>query len=164
VALDDARIEDIRKRFQSLSSASVTLNHASASLSMAISQLDAALKKLNLGLTVWTIYHDHGLEPPYYDVEELGYAKVAGTWGLAVRRRAGSEEEGVEETVTGPTLLNDAAREVRLIAADYIPNLIDALLISAASMANSISTTAVKVHALAAAFGAVPTIGAGGAK
>jgi hypothetical protein len=130
MASSDSKIEKIQTHFKALSSLAPTLNTASDELTKAVTVLDESFKKLNIGLTAWVTFRSRAVHPSLtdeaYDHDQIGYGKVEGKWGIALRHVWGnyaSEEFGGE----GPWLFNDAPRELRLLGVDKIPELIEAL-------------------------------------
>jgi prefoldin subunit 5 len=124
---NDSKIEKIQLHFQALTSLASALNVASDELSKNVSILDEALKKLNIGLTTWVTFRSQAVEENEYSDDQIGYCKVEGKWGIALRHiwgDYGRDEYGGE---TGPWLFNDAPREFRIAAADKIPEVIEAL-------------------------------------
>jgi len=122
----DSKTEKIQTHFQALSSVAPTLNAASDELTRAVTTLDEALKKLNIGVTAWVSFRSRGVANDEYDDDQIGYGKVDGKWGIALRTIWGDltlENFGGD----GPWLFNDAPRELRLLAVDKIPELIEAL-------------------------------------
>src|ERR1700677_2372080 len=150
MSLIDPLLIDASKNFSNLSKATSILNKASGELASAISQLDEMLQNLNIGLTAWLAFRSHECESPEYDEEQLGYSKVSGKWGLAIRHIYGDPGEGREE-VTGPWLFNDASRELRLLAVDKIPDLLELLAKVAAKTAEKVEEKARHVRVVTSA-------------
>ena len=77
--------QNVKFPFDKLSSTADTLNAASHRLNEAIDRLNGALRQLNLGIAswvrVWTFENDH-----VSDIEEIGYARVRGKWGICIRK------------------------------------------------------------------------------
>ena len=47
---------------------------------------DQALQKLNLGISAWVEFAvQHFEDGEFMSARSIGYAKVAGTWGIAIR-------------------------------------------------------------------------------
>ncbi|MFZ1087073.1 MAG: hypothetical protein WAN35_19080 [Terracidiphilus sp.] len=123
-------LERVASYYTQLSTVAADLNAVSDELGKSIAEIDLALKKLNLGITTWvTIYCGEG-EPRLNDdtfwSQDLGYAKVAGKWGISLRTVAG------EHYSTSPDKIeewqfNDAPRWLRLQAIDKIPDLLEKL-------------------------------------
>jgi len=125
----DAKVEKVQTHFQALSSVASSLNAASDELTKVVAILDEALKTLNVGLTAWATFRSRGEEdedPDNYDEDQIGYCKVNGKWGIALRHIWGNNNWGVHHG-EGPWLFNDAPREMRLHGVDKIPELIEAL-------------------------------------
>jgi hypothetical protein len=137
MSLIDPLLVDASKNFSNLSKATSILNKASGELASAISQLDEMLQNLNIGLTAWITFRSRETESPEYDNDQLGYAKVSGKWGLAIQRIYGDPSQG-QEDVVGPWLFNDASRELRLLAVDKIPELLELLANVAAKTAERV--------------------------
>ena len=141
--------------FQKLTAAALTLNSASDKLGQSIAELDASLKKLNLGISSWVEFSTwsspEGLE---HSVEKLGYDKINGKWGIAIRTIAGHEsfpEEADEEE----WLFNDAPRALRIRATEMIPNLIDLLTKNAIETTKQVNGRAAEFQELAEAINIV---------
>jgi hypothetical protein len=154
----DSKIEKIQTHFKALSSVAPTLNAASDELTQAVAVLDENLKKLNVGLNAWVTFRSRAAHPSLsdeeYDVDQIGYGKVDGKWGIALRHIWGNyalEEFGGE----GPWLFNDAPRELRLLGVDKIPELIEALGKEASETTKKVRETTKQVHDLAAAVAEV---------
>jgi hypothetical protein len=128
----------IATAFDELATAANNLNTVSDELSRSVGNLDNALKKLNLGVSTWVrlsrTEDSHGT----FALKELGYAKVGGRWGLALRTVAGhglgSDLEEREEW-----LFNDAPRPLRVQAIDMIPELLERLVRDARNTTRVIS-------------------------
>jgi hypothetical protein len=123
----DSKIAKLQTDFQALSAVATELNVASDGLTKTVAILDEALKKLNVGLTVWVTFRRRAFDeqPLLYDLDQIGYCKVNGTWGIALQRIWG--DEGAPdpwENSDGPWLFNDAPRELRLRSVDKIPEVI----------------------------------------
>jgi hypothetical protein len=122
----DSFLAKVQSSFQQLTEAATDLNSASDSLGRSISELDLALKKLNLGIRVWvTAQSDE--EDASYRRKELGYAKVDGRWGIALRTVSGNYNDPDERDYIEEWLFNDAPRNLRIGAIGKIPELLAAL-------------------------------------
>jgi prefoldin subunit 5 len=153
VTTDNSKIAKIQANFQALSEVAPTLNAASDELTKTIGLLDEALAKLNVGVVVWVWFRSRGDDdnPQVYDLDEIGYAKVNGTWGIAIRRCWGDEIQDWQRT-EGPWLFNDASRELRLLSVEKIPDVIGELASQARKTAQKIQEKAKEVRELAEAI------------
>jgi|SRR5882724_1010033 len=152
----DAKLAKIQTHFHALSAAAPALNAASDDLTKAVTVLDEALKKLNIGLSSWVNFRRRGIEEFEYDDDQIGYAKVDGKWGIALRRVWGDynlEQYGND----GPWLFNDAPRELRLLSVDKIPDLIEALGKEATDTTKKVEEKARQVRDLATAIAEIPS-------
>ena len=135
---DSDLADRIASAFDELATVANNLNAVSDELSRSVSNLDNALKKLNLGVSTWVrlsrTEDSHGA----FALKELGYAKVGGRWGLALRTVAGhgpgSDLEEREEW-----LFNDAPRPLRVQAIDMIPELLERLVRDARNTTRAIT-------------------------
>lgn len=118
----------LRSSYETLSSSAQSLNNTSEELAKIGAAMDAAVKKLNLGVEAWaTIASGSDETQPHLEYQDrLGYAKIDGKWGLAIRVVECDREDG-EETIEKQWLFADAPREMRMMALDRLPELIDAL-------------------------------------
>jgi hypothetical protein len=142
------KVEKLQTDFKALTSVSASLNTASDELAKAVSVLDEALKKLNIGLTVWVTFRSWSSERDEYDEEQIGYCKLAGKWGIALRRIWGdiNFEQRAED---GPWVFNDGPREMRLAGVDKFPELIEALNKEASNATKKIQEKTQEVRELA---------------
>ena len=114
-----------RVSFDQLSNTAQILNVASDRLSKAIEDLDAALSMLNLGITSWVEFSSYG-EGPFSEAEEIGYAKINGTWGIGLRKTFDDENDQSRSELT-EWRFKDAPREMRLRAINNLGKLIERL-------------------------------------
>jgi prefoldin subunit 5 len=154
----DSNTAKIQTNFQALSAVASSLNAASDEFTQVIGALDEALKKLNIGLTVWVIFGDRGDEndPAQYNCDQIGYCKVDGKWGIALRHIWGHEGFDAHNE-DGPWLFKDGPREMRLRSVDKIPDLIKALSEEASSTTKRIQEKTKEVRELAGAITSVTT-------
>lgn len=156
--------EAVSASFRELTSVASALNEISDALGRAVSDIDEGLKRLNLGVSVWVhIYYDPSdlPEDPYYRIDELGYAKVGGKWGTALRTTIGNELTRTDEDDTVETyLFNEAPRALRLKAIDKIPALLKALTDESAKVTKELEAKLADAQAVAAAInpGAKPNV------
>jgi len=147
----DQKIGKIQTHFKALSETASALNTASDELTKTIAILDDALRKLNIGLTVWVPFRfrlDDNDTSGAYDQDEIGYAKVESNWGLALRRIYGNEASD-DHIQIGPSLFKDTPRELRLLAVDKIPEVIEALSKEASETAMRVQEKTKDVRELA---------------
>jgi hypothetical protein len=120
----DAKVQD---ELRSLSILAPALNTASDLFTRAINCLDESLKRLNVGLSAWVAFRKMAdYLPPAYNQYEIGYCKIDGRWGLAIRHSWGNDAED-RHNIDGPWFFNDSPRDLRLASADKLPQLISAL-------------------------------------
>jgi uncharacterized protein YecA (UPF0149 family) len=151
MASSDSKIENVQIQFKTLATVASSLNTASNEFAKSVAVLDESLKPLNIGLSVWVPFAFADVDPPDYDQDEIGYTKVGGTWGLAIRSVRGREGEDFEQ-VGGLWLFNDAGREMRLHSVEKIPDVIKALADKASETTKRIQQKTKEVRALAEAI------------
>jgi len=131
-------IQRVESSYRQLSAVATDLNFVSDELGKSILELDSALKNLNLGITVWVKLRggDSGYELDYWS-EDLGYGKVGGKWGIALRTVSGNHNYPDEETIE-TWLFNEAPRVLRLSAIGKVPELLEKLSKEASETATQI--------------------------
>lgn len=155
---NDSKIQDIHEHFMVLSAIASELNIASDELTKQIAVLDEALKKLNVGLTVWVKFSDHSNPAGEdYDLEQIGYTKLQGKWGISLRHIWGYWGDDDHAGEDGPWLFNDAPRDMRIRSVDKIPDVLRELSKEASNATKKIQEKTKEVHELAAAIGSVKT-------
>lgn len=137
--------------YKDLSIAAVDLNAASDELGKCITALDAALKTLNLGISTWVRVKEHEDQNDNFWVLKLGYSRIAGTWGIAVRIVSGNER-WPEESQAEEWLFNNAPRAYRIEAIDKIPELLQELIKEATSISQKIREKTAQARQLASAI------------
>jgi hypothetical protein len=139
----------VQSSYLQLSTVATDLNAVSDELGKSIAEIDVALKKLNLGLTVWVNTHLWEENADYY-CEEIGYAKVDGKWGIAIRTVSGNcqwpDEDKIEQWLFG-----DAPRKLRLAAIEKIPELLTKLSEEAIATTSRIKSRLAEAQEVAAA-------------
>src|SRR5262245_32913094 len=142
--------ERVSAYFKKLATAAVDLNVVSDELGKPISLLDEALKGLNLGIETWVeVVGGNGMpNDEWFWEHNIGYAKVNGRWGIALRTQSGYYSDP-DASKVDTWLFNEAPRANRLEAADKIPDLLEKLLTDARRTAESIKKKVSDVQQLA---------------
>jgi hypothetical protein len=146
--------EKAQASYLQLAAAAADLNAASDTLGTPISDLDAALKRLNLGIVDWVTFAsraDGGSGD--YDNDQIGYAKINGKWGLAIRNIQGNDNSAYDHR-SEEWLFGDAPRAMRVGAVGKIPDLIDQLTKKAAETTQHIIKKAAEAKEIAIAINA----------
>ncbi|WP_321476607.1 hypothetical protein [uncultured Paludibaculum sp.] len=148
------KIERIQNAVRQLPAASAHLNTATDQLGRSVGQIDTVLKKFSLGVPTWVSFNtDNSLTSDFYS-EQIGYAKIGGKWGIAIRIVSGNYQDPDGESVE-QWLFNDAPRLLRVHAVDTIPELLEDLLKKSEEMTRKITEKADEVDAFAAAIDSV---------
>ena len=139
-----ARVE---RAFKKLSTSAEALNIASDDLSKAIAPLDAALKKLGLGVSAWVKITGNSDNDEWWS-RDLGYARVNGKWGIALRDVSGHYQHPNDDD--GETwLFNEAPRWLRIEGSTKLPDLLEKLIEQAEDTTKKVRARAVQVTELA---------------
>jgi hypothetical protein len=159
--------------FSKLKSIASDLNQISDEMNEPVARINEALKGLNLGITAWvTIIRKTSEGEEFFEDHELGYAKVSGKWGIALRVASG--EFG------GPTdkeewLFGDAPRWLRIEGVAKLPELLEQVgeyatenlkkvrsgVATAKQLADRISAAASPSPAAASTSGGIRKLGGG---
>lgn len=139
-----ARVE---RAFKKLSAAAETLNSASDDLSRRIAPLDAAFKKLGLGVAAWVTISG-SVDGSEWWSRDLGYARVNGKWGIALRDVSGDYQNPNDDS--GETwLFNEAPRWLRIDGSAKLPDLLEKLLEQTEDTTKKIRARATQITELA---------------
>lgn len=149
------KLERVQNSIQQLPAAAASLNAATDQLGKSVGDLDGVLRKYSLGVPTWVPFSSSPNSWfPRYHHDDIGYAKVGGKWGVAIRTVDGDEVSDSSDDVE-QWLFNDAPRLLRLRAIEKIPELLEALLKSAEEMTKKLTEKAEEVGALTAAINSV---------
>src|SRR5712692_8552214 len=129
-----------------LASLSKSLNEASDQLNRQIAEIESALNTYKLGISAWVELKREQEQTPggdgkFYElthVEDFGYGKHNGKWGLLV---SSYYEEFIDPAVPQTietAFLRDASREIRLAAVEKVPDLLSALSGEAAKITDEV--------------------------
>src|SRR4051812_28174014 len=138
---DSARLpQQVSFLFKELATHAAELNAGSNELADGMVALDKGLQSLNLGITCWVPFAESDKDSAVS--HDLGYARVGGTWGIALRERVhppktandafarvlagrhGAKSEPRDEV----WLFKDAPRVLRLESIEYLPALLERLV------------------------------------
>ena len=117
---------------QRLSTLASTLNRTSDDLSKQLAEIETALSRLNLGVTARVRLSTREVDSGINLIEEIGYAKVDGKWGLTWLTYYDHDPEGS----WSEKLLREAPRDVRLLAVEVLPQLLDELALQGENLAS----------------------------
>ena len=142
--------ERIAAAYKRLAASAESLSAKSDEFSKQVVVLDGALKRLNLGIAAWQRIRGGEDRNGNYWSEDVGYAKIGGKWGLAIRERRGNSNADNEENEEW--LFNDAPRALRISAVDQMSGLLDKLVASAGKTARKIDEKTAQAKNLAVAL------------
>lgn len=145
----DSLAERVQSSYLQLSLVASDLNAISDELGKSISEIDFALKKLNLGVSVWVNISAWEEDRDYF-MEQIGYAKVDGKWGIALRTVSGNHNWPDQDTIE-QWLFSDAPRKLRVAAIEKLPEMLKSLSNEAAETTRKITSKLAEAQAVAAA-------------
>jgi hypothetical protein len=152
---EDSPFTRVQMSFQQLSTAASTLNAISDQLGKVVSRLDSSFQKLNIGVSGWVRFHNsHSGDGMQFWFDEVGYDKVNGKWGLAIRSASGHEAMD-EYSSYEEWLFNDAPRALRIDAVDKIPELFEKLTNEVTASTRSVDKKLKQLEEFASAVSAV---------
>jgi hypothetical protein len=119
--------ERIASSFKQLSVVSADLNSAADEFTSTISKLDEALKSLRLGVSAWhKIAGNEDEESGGFWTRDIGYARVRGKWGIAIRKTWGNNYH--DEYQEEEWLFGEAPHWMRIESIAQLPDLFDNLI------------------------------------
>lgn len=124
---DESLTVRVSSAYKQLSTAASELNAVSDELGKFVGALDLALKKLNLGIATWIRLDSREDGSGNYIKRDLGYAKVANRWGIALRTMSGNHN-APDISTDEEWLFNEAPRALRIESVEKLPDLFDGLI------------------------------------
>jgi hypothetical protein len=144
---NDTLTTRVSQSYQQLSAAATQLNAVSDDLGKFVGALDTALRRLNLGIATWLRLDGREDGLGNYTKRDLGYAKIGGKWGIALRVVAGNHNTPDVSTVE-EWLFNEAPRSLRIEAVEKLPDLFDSLVKEADAATRRIRSKTSKIQEL----------------
>ncbi len=151
---DDSPVSRAQTSYQKLAAAASNLNTASDQLGKVVVDLDSALKRLNLGITSW-VFFSGWQDDPDWASDYIGYAKIGGKWGIAIRSLSSDFSSPDGCRTDGEWLFNDAPRDLRLMAIDKIPDLLEKLVEKVGEFTSNLNTKLKQSQELSTAISAL---------
>lgn len=137
--------------YKRLAQSADALGAASDDFSKPIAEIDAALARLNIGLVTWATVTGGNDDGDGYWSRDVGYAKIGGKWGLAIRTVDGHhswERDDIDEW-----LFHDAPRSYRIEALEKLPDLLEQLIKNSDKTTKKLQEKTVEANELAGALG-----------
>jgi hypothetical protein len=144
-----------------LSSLSKSLNEVSDQLNKQIAEIESALNAYKLGISAWVELkreqeQTQGGDGKFCElthVEEFGYGKYNGKWGLLHSSYYEEFLDPGDPQSVQTTFFRDASREIRLAAVEKIPELLSALSGVAAKTTDEVLKKTAAAKEIAGALG-----------
>jgi len=146
--------EKVQASYRELSAAAADLNQMSEQMSKTVSILNDGLQKLNLGISAWVKISGNELPDGTFWRREIGYAKLHGSWGIALRKVRGSRLVPTEEEDDKYTF-DEAPRWQRIEGVAKIPDLLEKLTKQANEITKRIAEATFRAKEIAAAINQV---------
>jgi hypothetical protein len=118
----------IAQSFKQLANAATALKAATDEFSKVTAPLDELLQRLNLGVECWVRFRTWTYEDGTQKFHEVGYAKINGRWGVALRSIQDDDPTGAEYTSIDKWAYNEGPRTMRVDAVQKFPELLDELV------------------------------------
>lgn len=153
-----ASTTNVSALLKQLSSASQTLNQASNKLTEQIKEIESSLSSYSFGVIAWVELRrvreevDSG-KSSVDRIDRLGYSKENGKWALYVSSAV--EEMDYFES----WLLRNAPRELRILAIDAIPKLLEQMVAKAKELTAEVANKTDRAKALARSLRSNPNKG-----
>lgn len=145
---DPSASERIAAALELLKPVAKDVSQAAAELSKPIVAIESVLKGMNIAFEAWVTYRSVGDRRPYYTEWDLGYSRVEGRWGICLR-----EVEGDDQDPEGGRVqswhFNESPLYMRQRAVDKLPDLIEALAKTGATVAHKLNAAAGRANAIA---------------
>jgi hypothetical protein len=152
--LPAARITTALKQ---LAVSAAALNQATNEFAKVTAPLDQVLQKLNLGVDCWVrIQSWMGSDGDFH--HEVGYAKVNGRWGVALRTVHEDVNKDPEFTSIECWSFNEGPRTMRVAAVEKIPDLLEELVKKADKATRKVKAGTESARAVISAFESAATV------
>ena len=136
--------------YKQLAASAQSLNSATDEFMQAIEPVDSALAKLRIGIECWVRIKNFEDPDGSYRRHELGYARIAGKWGIALRVVDGDPRSPFNDSIE-QWLYGDAPRHLRLDGIEKLPALLERLIQKANNAVKKVKETTETARQFAAA-------------
>lgn len=142
--------EQVSSLYRQLVTSAAGLNVATDEYSQAVAPLDSAIRGLKVGIECWVPVRNYSDDNGEETTHELGFAKIGGDWGIALRIVTVNERHDFYNE--DRWAFNDAPRMHRIEAIDKLPALLERLIKKAESATKKFKETTVRAREVAAAL------------
>ena len=119
----DDLVRRLQNSYRQLPLVATSLNTESDKLNASVTRLETLLKKHPIGVSSWVSFNESS-DGNRYSSDEVGFAKINGKWGLAIRSVSGHMQyPDSEECETWP--FNESPRRLRVNAVSKFPELLE---------------------------------------
>ena len=120
---------------------------AAAELSKPISEIEAALRRMNIAFEAWTTYKQGSYEENWWKWD-IGYSRISHRWGIALRVSSGDASDP-ERDVSERWFFNESPLYLRHSSIDKLPDLLEALAKTGATVAGKLTRAAERAVTIA---------------
>ena len=152
----DDLVQRLQDSYRQLPVVATSLNSESDRLNASAARLESLLKKHPIGVSSWVSFDDGNSSPNgnMYWSEEVGFAKINGKWGLAIRTLSGDVTDPDREECTAWPF-SESPRRLRVKAVKKFPELLEQLIKDGTEMVKEVAAQVQAVDFLADALEAM---------
>jgi hypothetical protein len=151
----DDLVHRVQHSYRQLPVVATSLNAESDKLNASAKRLEAILKKHPIGVASWVHFADDSSpDGMRYSFEDVGFAKVNGKWGLAIRTVSGDVRVDDDDVETW--MFTEAPRGLRVKAVAKLPELLEQLVKDATEMVGEVTEQIKAVDFLSDALESLP--------
>ena len=149
----DDLVQRLQDSYRQLPVVATWLNTESDGLNVSVSRLEALLKKHPIGVSSWVSFNENSSSPNgrYYQSDDVGFTKINGKWGLAIRSISGDVTDPDGEKCT-EWHFNESPRGLRVRAVSKFPELLEKLIKDGKEMVGEVAAQVQAVDFLADAL------------
>ena len=149
----DDLVRRLQDSYRQLPVVATSLNTESDKLNASVSRLDALLKKHPIGVSSWVSFSERSSFPNghQYWSDDVGFTKINGKWGLAIRSVSGDVTDPDGEECT-EWHFNESPRGLRVRAVSKFPELLEKLIKDGKEMVGEVAAQVQAVDFLADAL------------
>jgi len=151
----DALVRRLQDSYRQLPVVATSLNTESDKLNASATRLESLLKKHPIGVSSWVSFDQSGsVDGNGYSSDDVGFAKINGKWGLAIRTVSGDvrNPDGEECQLWA---FSESPRRLRVRAVSKFPELLEKLIKDGTEMVKEVAAQVQAVDFLAEALEAI---------
>ena len=148
----DDLVQRVQNSYRQLPVVATSLNNESDKLNASAKRLETILRKHPIGVASWVHFAEsRSQDGMHYSFQDVGFAKLNGKWGLAIRTVSGTLSPFDDDDVE-TWMFNEAPRGLRVRAVAKLPELLEQLVKDATEMIAEVTEQVMAVDFLADAL------------